>query len=149
MLKHFFDISTGFRYKKIGKEFSVHLQRCPCPIPTGGGQIIPTYYYWHPQCFSPSGITAYNLVFSGLKIKTKNTIQAFLDFRDFDFRNFQFNPVYNSILFSSPLLTAERIWFKCDLYLQFIPPINLWKVCIDLRPFSKYFNEPFLRPQRP
>ena len=19
------------------------------PIPTGGGQIIPTYYYWHPQ----------------------------------------------------------------------------------------------------
>jgi hypothetical protein len=20
-------------------------------------QIIPTYYYWHPQCFSPSGIT--------------------------------------------------------------------------------------------
>ena len=23
--KHFFDISTGFRYKKIGKEFSVHL----------------------------------------------------------------------------------------------------------------------------
>ena len=32
------------------------------------------------------------------------------------------------------LLTAERIWFKCDLYLRFIPPINLWKVCIDLRP---------------
>jgi hypothetical protein len=29
------------------------------PIRTGGGQIIPTYYYWHwhPQCFSPSGIT--------------------------------------------------------------------------------------------
>jgi hypothetical protein len=28
------------------------------PIPTGGGQIIPTYYYWPPQSFSPSGITA-------------------------------------------------------------------------------------------
>ena len=27
------------------------------PIPTGGGQIIPTYYYWHPQTFSPSDIT--------------------------------------------------------------------------------------------
>ena len=27
------------------------------PIPTGEGQIIPTYYYWPPQCFSPSGIT--------------------------------------------------------------------------------------------
>ena len=25
MLKYFFDISTGFRYKKDGKEFSVHL----------------------------------------------------------------------------------------------------------------------------
>ena len=22
-----------------------------------GRQIIPTYYYWPPQCFSPSGIT--------------------------------------------------------------------------------------------
>ena len=22
-----------------------------------GGQIIPTYYHWHPQSFSPSGIT--------------------------------------------------------------------------------------------
>ena len=38
-------------------------------IPTGEGRlstdfllrnpwIIPTLYYWHPQCFSPSGITA-------------------------------------------------------------------------------------------
>ena len=26
-------------------------------IPTGGGQIILTYYYYHPQSFSPSGIT--------------------------------------------------------------------------------------------
>ena len=46
------------------------------------------------------------------------------------------------------LLTAERIWFKCDLPQKFIPPINLWKVCIDLRPFSKYFNEPFSRTLR-
>ena len=47
-----------------------------------------------------------------------------------------------------PLLTAERIWFKCDLYLRFIPPMNVWKICIDLRPFSKYFNEPFSRTLR-
>ena len=33
------------------------------------------------------------------------------------------------------LLTPEDIWFKCDLYLRFIPPINLWKICIDMRPF--------------
>ena len=25
--------------------------------------IIPTYYYWHPQCFSPSGITAFGTFF--------------------------------------------------------------------------------------
>ena len=46
------------------------------------------------------------------------------------------------------LLTAERIWFKCDLYRRFIPPINLWNVCIDSRPFSKYFNELFSRTLR-
>ena len=28
------------------------------PYSNRGGQIIPTYYYWHPQCFSPSVITA-------------------------------------------------------------------------------------------
>ena len=38
------------------------------------------------------------------------------------------------------LLTPEDIWFRCDLYLRFIPPINLWKICIDLRPFSKYLQ---------
>ena len=28
------------------------------PIQTGEGRLSPpTYYYWHPQCFSPSGIT--------------------------------------------------------------------------------------------
>ena len=35
--------------KKIGRPVN--------SIPTGGGHIIPTYYYWHPQIFSPSGIT--------------------------------------------------------------------------------------------
>ena len=36
-------------------------------------------------------------------LRTKFMVQAFLDFRDFDFRNFRFSAVYNSILFSSPL----------------------------------------------
>ena len=48
----------------------------------------------------------------------------------------------------SSLLTAERIWFKYDLYQRFIPPMNVWKFYIDLRPFSKYFNEPFSRTLR-
>ena len=33
----------------------------------------------------------------------KFIIQAFLDFRGFDLRNFRFNTVYDSIIFSSPL----------------------------------------------
>jgi hypothetical protein len=50
--------------------------------------------------------------------------------------------------YSYSLLTAEDIWFKCDLYLWFIPPITLWKMCIDLRPFSKCFRVPFSRTLR-
>ena len=46
------------------------------------------------------------------------------------------------------LLTAERIWFKCDLYLRFIPPINIWNIWIDLRPFLKCKEGPFLRSWR-
>ena len=46
------------------------------------------------------------------------------------------------------LLTGECIWFKCGLYLRFIAPNNLWKICIDLRPFSKCFRVPFLRTLR-
>ena len=43
------------------------------------------------------------------------------------------------------LLTVEDFWFKCDLYLQFIAPINLWNKCIDLRLFLKCKEGPFLR----
>jgi hypothetical protein len=38
-----------------------------------------------------------------------NWIQAFLDFRGFDFRNFLFNAAYNSILFSSPLVLLSNL----------------------------------------
>ena len=42
---------------------------------------------------------------------------AFLDFRSFDFCNFWFNAVYNSILFSSPLVLLSNLdlrvfWFR-------------------------------------
>ena len=43
------------------RQFTIY-QRSVNPIPTGGGQIIPTYYYWHPQCFSSSGINVCGLV---------------------------------------------------------------------------------------
>ena len=36
-------------------------------------------------------------------------VQAFLDFRGFDFRNFRFNTVYNSILFSFPLVPLNNL----------------------------------------
>ena len=50
-------------------------------------------------------------------------IQAFLDFRGFDFRDFQFNTVYNSILFSSPLVLQSNLdlsgfLFPCFFYVS-------------------------------
>ena len=36
----------------------------------------------------------------------------------------------------------------CDFYLQFIPPINLWNNCIDLRLYLKCFEVRFFRPLR-
>ena len=44
-----------------------------------------------------------------IKLSLKITIQAFLDFRGFDFRNIQFNEVYNSILSSSPLVLLSNL----------------------------------------
>jgi hypothetical protein len=47
--------------------------------------------------------------------------------------------------------TTPHCWvlfFFCNLYLQFIAPINLWNKCFDLRLFSKYLRVPFLRSLR-
>ena len=70
--------------------------------------------------------------------------------RRISFKHHPFSWINYSLIikWKIPLLTAEDIWFKCDLYLRFIPPITLWKICIDMRPFSKYFNEPFSRTLR-
>ena len=53
-----------------------------------------------------------------------------------------------SAVIIDPLLTAECIWFKCDLYLRFIPPINIWNIWNDLRPFLKCKEGPFSRSWR-
>ena len=54
----------------------------------------------------------------------------------------------NYILYK-PWLTPYcwRLFF-CDIYLQFVAPINLWNTCIDLRLFSKYLRVLFLRSLR-
>ena len=49
---------------------------------------------------------------------------------------------------SLTLLTAECIWFKCDLYLRFIPLINIRNIWNDLRPFLKCKEGPFSRSWR-
>ena len=54
------------------------------------------YNIW--QCFH---------VYMMRRLKLK--IQAFLDFRSFHFRNFRFNAVYISILFSSPLVLCKDL----------------------------------------
>ena len=52
---------------------------------------------------------------------SSNSIQAFLNFRGFNIRNFQFTAVYNSILFSSPLLLQSNLDLRgfCFLSLFF------------------------------
>ena len=52
----------------------------------------------------------------------KFQVPAFLDFRCFYFRNFRFHPVYNSTLFSSPLVLLSNLDFRsffdhCATYL--------------------------------
>ena len=42
-------------------------------------------------------------------VLTNLAVQAFLDFRGFDFRDFRFTAVYNSILFSSPLVLLSNL----------------------------------------
>ena len=49
--------------------------------------------------------------------------------------------------YADSLLTAEDFWFFCDLYLQFITPINLWNNCIDLRLFLKWTDYKISRSQ--
>ena len=44
-------------------------------------------------------------------------LQAFLDFRGFDFHDFRFTTVYNSILFSSPLVILSNL----DLHGFYLP----------------------------
>ena len=46
-------------------------------------------------------------------------IQAFLDFRGFNFRNF-FNAVYNSILFSSPSVQISNLDLRGFCFLEFL-----------------------------
>ena len=58
-------------------------------------------------------------------------------------------PVYiQSFVHRLSLLTAEDFCFLCDLYLQFIAPMNLWNKCIELRLFLKCKVGPVLRPLR-
>jgi hypothetical protein len=64
-------------------------------------------------------------------------LQAFLDFRGFDFRDFRFTAVYNSILFSSPLVLLRNLTLLgfCFCGFMFVSP-NIqrkWRnACISL-----------------
>ena len=51
----------------------------------------------------------------------QNCVQAFLDFRGFNFHNFRFNAVYNSILFSSPVVLSN-LELRCFYFRVFLSP---------------------------
>ena len=62
LIRHFFQARTDPSRppRVLGSYFIGFFKifgRSVNPIPTGGEQIIPTYYYWPPKSFSPSGIT--------------------------------------------------------------------------------------------
>ena len=57
-------------------------------------------------------------------------------------------PEIFSLVFWMKLIFHKDILKLTDLYLQFIPPINLWNKCIDSRLFLKYKEGPVLRPLR-
>ena len=71
----------------------------------------------------------------------------FYPFDNFSPVQFLANSWWVSLYLHSSLLSVFGLnaTSTIDSYLL---PINLWKVCIDLRPFSKYFNEPFSRTLR-
>ena len=54
----------------------------------------------------------------------KRNLQAFLDFCGFDFRDFQFNKINNSILFSSPLVLLSNLDLRgfCFRGFYFVSP---------------------------
>ena len=53
-------------FKSVMPEPAPIFGRSVKPIPTGGGQIIPTYYHWPPESFSPSSITVVLQLFENL-----------------------------------------------------------------------------------
>ena len=60
-------------------------------------------------------------------MKTPFLVQAFLDFRGFDFRGFLFTTAYNSIIFSSPLELLSNLdlrGFGFRVFFFMCPHIN-------------------------
>ena len=75
------------------------------------------------DCFS---IDASADIHIAIHIAIHRYVQAFLDFRGFNFRDFQFKAVYNSILFSSPLVLLSNLDLCCFCFPCFFmcPHIN-------------------------
>ena len=62
-----------------------------------------------PLCLDCHGLQENAFQVNQLYNVTWSSVQAFLDFRGFDFRGFRFTAVYNSILFSSPLVLLSNL----------------------------------------
>ena len=76
-------------------------------------------------------------------------IQAFLDFRGFDFRDFRFNTVYNSILFSSPLVPLSNLDLNgfcfCGFFLcPYINGVNRGMPVVQNKSIAIIFSKGFI-----
>ena len=59
--------------------------------------------------------------------------------RDFLIKYCASNLFLKSLIWLAALCCWGHLFFVFHLSLEFIPPINIWKICIDLRLFSKYY----------
>ena len=121
----------------------------------GGGQILPTLYYWYPQLFSPSGITEvdcelfticskYKRLISSHDKTISSSFSSFSFVLFFPFSSFGFNFKHN-VLLSSQCSTfkTERPSTCCRLNIfgGFIFSFKITNPCL----FSMSFKSPIDR----
>ena len=96
------------------------------PIPTGRGQIIPTYYYWPPQIFWPSGITE-PIMYNINIVRQTNTITLQIAFSS-RFNFFRASPKYTIIFAKKPeTRVIAMILFKHGMS---------WRICKSFKASS-------------
>ena len=122
-------IASGTSYAIV---YATLLVKLVFLVSLNGGVYLPATYQSLLLCFAiliqvSASSSLLQLILGSRDLSyAEKRIQAFLDFRGFDFRHFRFTAVYNSILFSSPLVLLSNLDL-CDFpFLLFlgVPPLT-------------------------